>query len=261
VALKSIFSSATILSSDVFVNSLGLDPDKTAFIDVDEIPFKAKNRKIYIKKAGNMGYKSKDKTLPKLISIIQDIIFENRGVKGVIIPNSFWLTNAIYDGIKDTGIPIFYHNENRDDRNDAIEGYMRTKGEAILISTYIKEGFDFKDDLCRYLIIPKIPYPSMDDKIKKRMLLSQAWFLENNKDYCNPKIQSDGLCRNFSCSQPCQRWYIWKTALDVVQMTGRAVRHEEDYAKIYILDSAFGRFNYMASSMLPSWWKEALIYE
>jgi hypothetical protein len=72
-------------------------------------------------------------------------------------------------------------------------------------------GLDLKDDLSRFQIITKVPYPNKGDiwTDKKR------------------KIDED--------------WY-WQTALKLIQGYGKSIRSKEDWARTYVLDSAFGYF-------------------
>jgi len=89
-------------------------------------------------------------------------------------------------------------------------------------------GVDLKDDLSRFQVIMKIPYPNIkSEKIKKRQ--------KDNKD-----------------------WYNWKTCVDLVQSYGRSVRSEEDWAETYILDESLSsvmKFNY---KYLPEYFTEAI---
>ena len=68
---------------------------------------------------------------------------------------------------------------------------------------------DLKDDLARFQILLKIPYPNISsNKIKSRQ--------KSNPD-----------------------WYSLKTCMDILQTYGRAVRSGDDYADMFILDSNF----------------------
>jgi Rad3-related DNA helicase len=56
-------------------------------------------------------------------------------------------------------------------------------------------------------------------------------------------------------------WYAWKTALALVQATGRSVRSEDDWAITVILDSAFEQFLIRNQDILPEWWKAAIEFK
>jgi Rad3-related DNA helicase len=86
-------------------------------------------------------------------------------------------------------------------------------------------GVDLKDELSRFQIILKVPFPNlMSSKIKKR--------LETNPD-----------------------WYNWKTLVDVMQSYGRSIRSRNDWAETYVLDSCFDQ---VISRDMPDYFKEAL---
>src|SRR5215472_15364367 len=73
-------------------------------------------------------------------------------------------------------------------------------------------GLDLKDDLSRFQVITKVPYPSLGDK------------------WIDGKRKKNG------------QWYNWQTGLRLVQGYGRSIRSKEDYAQTYVLDSLFGDF-------------------
>ncbi|MGB8935256.1 MAG: helicase C-terminal domain-containing protein [Candidatus Nitrosopolaris sp.] len=54
------------------------------------------------------------------------------------------------------------------------------------------------------------------------------------------------------------KWYIWQTALKLVQGYGRSIRSKEDWAKTYVLDSAFGLFLEKNKNILPDWFTQAI---
>lgn len=55
-------------------------------------------------------------------------------------------------------------------------------------------------------------------------------------------------------------WYAMQVAREVVQMTGRGVRHEDDWAVAYVLDGQFvGNVWRNRKGMFPGWWREAVV--
>lgn len=51
-------------------------------------------------------------------------------------------------------------------------------------------------------------------------------------------------------------WYYDRTAREIIQAAGRAVRHDEDYATFYILDAAFADVRRKAT--FPDWFEDAI---
>jgi ATP-dependent DNA helicase DinG len=85
-----------------------------------------------------------------------------------------------------------------------------------------------KDELSRLQIITKVPYPNIGDR---RI---------NEKRKIN------------------EQWYSWQTALRLIQGYGRSIRSKEDWAKTYVLDSAFGYFVEKNRNILPDWFIQAI---
>ena len=87
------------------------------------------------------------------------------------------------------------------------------------------------DDLCRVQIIAKCPFPALGDK------------------QIAARLHTEGG----------QLWYTVKTVRDIVQMTGRAVRHDDDWAITYIFDSSFGKSLWNRwKNLFPKWWQESV---
>ncbi|MFY9795557.1 MAG: helicase C-terminal domain-containing protein [Candidatus Nitrosopolaris sp.] len=55
-----------------------------------------------------------------------------------------------------------------------------------------------------------------------------------------------------------EQWYSWQTALRLIQGYGRSIRSKEDWAKTYVLDSAFGYFVEKNKNILPDWFTQAI---
>ena len=112
-----------------------------------------------------------------------------------------------------------------------LEKSLRANKPKIIITPSIIEGIDLKDDLCRYQIIPKIPFLYLGDELVK---IKQ----DLDKDY-----------------------YGRTTLCKLVQVTGRSIRGKNDYAKTYILDSRFKWFFMNNKQFAPKWWSNAIRWE
>ena len=99
---------------------------------------------------------------------------------------------------------------------------------TVLVSPSMMNGVDLKDDLSRFQVIMKVPYPNIKSKkIKKRQ--------KDNKE-----------------------WYNWKTVVDLIQAYGRSIRSEEDYAETYILDESLSNIMKFNFKYLPSYFTDAI---
>ena len=113
-------------------------------------------------------------------------------------------------------------------RDEVIQEHLYTKKPTVLISPSLHTGLDLKEDLSRFQIITKVPYPNKSDR----------WI--NAKRNKVPE------------------WYYWQTALKLVQAYGRSVRSKDDRARTYILDSAFQYFLRKNRDILPDWFLKAV---
>ena len=139
--------------------------------------------------------------------------------------HTYKIANYLKRNIKSNRI-ITHNSENRDAK---LQEHIRAKKPTVLLSPSMTEGVDLKEDLSRFQIICKIPYPYLGDQvIRKRM----------NKY---------------------KGWYELQTAKTIVQSCGRSVRSSTDTAVTYILDSDWSRFYNRNSGIFPKDFKKALM--
>ncbi|MGB6529365.1 MAG: helicase C-terminal domain-containing protein [Candidatus Nitrosopolaris sp.] len=113
-------------------------------------------------------------------------------------------------------------------RDEVIAEHVNSTKPTVLIPPSLHTGLDLKDDLSRFQVITKVPYPNLGDR------------------WINEKKKMSG------------QWYNWQTALKLVQGYGRSIRSKEDWAKTYVLDSAFGYFIKKNNNILPDWFTKAI---
>lgn len=216
--------SGTILDENMFSYINGLEPKMTAYYEVPT-PFPIKNRPIYYIKVGKMTYNEKAETFKLQIEYIDKILLRNKNKKGIIHTGNYEIAGWIKEHYGEKGRMLFHTSE---DRNEILNKHIISAEPTILVSPSMMNGVDLKDDLSRFQIILKIPYPNIKSKkIKKRM--------SDNKD-----------------------WYRWRTCLNFIQAYGRSIRHEKDYAETYVLDSSFSdlmKYNY---NLIPTYITDAV---
>ena len=215
--------SGTILDKDLFCTLNGLDVNKAAYHSI-ESPFPVKNRPIIYMPLGKMSYAKKEETFQRYIPYIKKILNKYAGQKGVIHTNSFELSNWIQKSIKDPRL-IFHDSTNKD---EMLKLHCTTDRPTVLVSPSVHTGVSFDDDLARFQIIAKVPYPS----------------LASQKNKMRQSVNPD--------------WYAWKTAGSLQQSSGRIVRSDKDYGDTIIIDASFGDVMRHSSQFLPDWVQNAI---
>jgi len=101
------------------------------------------------------------------------------------------------------------------------ENRVHNEEASVLVAANVAEGWDGVDKLCRFVIMPKVPFPYLGDpRVAARK-------------------EADG------------RTFDHAALVGVVQGAGRGVRHKEDYADTWILDQSWGFLHKRRKSWLP----------
>jgi ATP-dependent DNA helicase DinG len=235
-AQKVLITSATILDFQTFMRNLGISRDDAQILAVDS-EFPVKNRPIFYTPVGSMSYNDGrkndhiDKTLPKMAVKIEELLTRFIAQKGIIHTNSYKINQYIVRYLQGTSHAkrIITHDSSKGARERAVADHLASKEATVLISPSMTEGLDLKEDLSRFQIICKVPYPALDPYTRARM----------NRD---------------------KQWYQWQTSLKLVQATGRSVRSKTDTALTYILDADFAQFIMKNNRTLPKYWLDSIIW-
>ena len=226
---KTLMMSATILDKDAFCRSLGLATEEVKFIQVPS-DFPLQNRSIH---PLNIAYLNSDSLKQQEIQIkiamaIDNLMTLHRNDKGIIHTTSYKQLNFIKENISQENKCRLLETNPEIQRDEVIAEHVETIKPTVLISPSLYIGLDLKDDLSRFQIITKVPYPDLGDR------------------WINEKRKING------------QWYIWQTALRLVQGYGRSIRSKEDYAVTYVLDSGFENFVKKNKNILPDWFTQAI---
>jgi Rad3-related DNA helicase len=228
---KTLIMSATILDASTFTRNIGLDPNDIAFIQVGS-DFPIQNRPIYPMNTAYLNYSSlQEESVQRYISNAVGMIMDvHRNEKGIIHCTSYAQVNFIqrYLGSKNRNRLILTDPEVSNGREEVLAEHFTSTKPTVLISPSFHTGLDLRDDRSRFQIIVKVPYPNRDDK----------WIeAKRTKD---------------------QAWYNWQTSIRLIQAYGRSVRSTDDWAKTYLLDSAFETF--VQKNNLPRWFWQAIVW-
>jgi ATP-dependent DNA helicase DinG len=223
-AEKIIFMSATIVSHEGFIETLGLNNDDVVCVK-EKSPFDPKNKPIIFSQIGSMSSNNIDKTLPNLVNAIKNIINEHKNEKGIIHTHSVKVAEYIKNNIK-SGRLLLAHGSNRD---EILKEHTTSNKPTILLSPSMAEGVDLKDNLSRFQIICKIPFPYLGDKVVRKKMNKWKW------------------------------WYDTQTIRTIIQSIGRSIRNESDYAVTYILDSDWERVYNKNKELFPTDFHESYL--
>ena len=229
-AQKVLVTSATILDFETFMRNLGIRAsDAMTLATASEFP--VENRPMFYSPVGNMRQKDIDQTLPKMAPVVEQLMQRYASKKGICHTHSYRINKYITQHLSgtDQAFRVVTHDSSRGSRDKALETHFNSKEPTVLFSPSMSEGLDLKDDLSRFQIITKVPYPALDPYVRARM----------RRD---------------------PQWYQWQTGLRLVQGTGRSNRHSADRAHTHILDADFADFITRNNRRMPEYWLNAIIW-
>ena len=229
---KWLIMSATIISADEMADSLGLPLDYTTV--KCEMTFPVENREVILAPVADVTYKKMDQAREQLAFAIKVAADKHPGERILVHTVSYKLARDLENLLRRgeyqiRGRKIVTYTEGRQ-RQAALDTYLNNEG-AIMLAPSMTRGIDLADDACRVQIIAKCPFPALGDKqVSSRTHLPGG-----------------------------QMWYTVKTIRDIVQMTGRGVRHDQDWCTTYIFDSQFTKNLWSKwKRLFPEWWRESV---
>jgi ATP-dependent DNA helicase DinG len=127
----------------------------------------------------------------KIAVAVDKIMTRHKDQKGIIHTTSYAQLNFIRGNISKEKARRLLETNPEVERDEIISEHIDSTKPTVLKSPSLHLGLDLKDDLSRFQVITKVPYPSLGDK----------WI--------------DGIKRKKG------QWYNWQTALRTVQSVGR----------------------------------------
>jgi Rad3-related DNA helicase len=227
---KTLIMSATILNNAIFSKNVGLmSSDGVKFIRADS-DFPSENRPIFPLNVAYLNFTNLQRSdvKIKISRAIDNIMHTHCNDKGIIHTTSYDQLYFIKENLSDQNARRLIVTDPEVERDVVIKEHTESRKPTVLISPSLHTGLDLKDNLSRFQVITKVPYPNTADRwtAAKR---------NNNEE-----------------------WYYLQTALKLVQAYGRSVRSKEDWAKTYILDAAFGYFVRKNRNFLPDWFMSGI---
>ena len=195
-----VLMSATIIDHKKFAATLGIS--RYEYIEANS-NFDPKQSPIYISNTNSINYTNKHIVIPKIAKQIVELCNLFKENKGIIHTHSLDITQLLQKYL--TGSRFLFRNELKTN-DDILNKHINTTDPTVLVSPSLTHGVDLKDELARFCIVVKLPYPPLNNKRIKRIF-------ENDK-----------------------QWYENQMLNTLVQMCGRATRSKKDYCNTYILD-------------------------
>ena len=225
-----LFMSATI-DHQSFCENMGFEKDEVAFIESTKSPFPRENRSIEMLNIRRLSYSSSYDDELEVIKQIDLLLRKHSDHRGLILTSSIPRCFNILKNLSSENskrIRICHSiNENGKTQDEVIQEHsLDPKG--VLLSSSLWEGVDLKDDLSRFQIIAKVPYPNYKEK------------------RVGAKMTKFPL------------WYTSQTLTKILQGFGRSIRNENDWAKTYVLDSAANNVFFKGQAMIPKAYYDVL---
>ena len=225
-----IFMSATIDKAS-FCENTGLEPSKVAFVDTPKSPFPPDKRRINFLNIRKLSYSASWNDERVVISMIDEILSEHQNERGLILTSSEKRCADIRNNLSEKNrrrVRICHSRNENGMTQDEIIGEHAMDSNGVLLSSSLWEGVDLKDDLSRFQIIAKAPYPNLSEKRTKL------------------KMQKFPL------------WYKSQTLVKLLQGFGRSIRNEDDWAVTYVLDEAANDLLFQCKPMVPKAYHDVL---
>lgn len=148
--------------------------------------------------------------------------------------------------------------EAADDIRRRIIAEHASRSDSVMLSVNMWEGVDLKDDLCRFIVIVKVPFPDLSD-IRNRTKLEREEEVEVDGDGRGDGRR--GSSSGIGTGGGGRAWYQLHAIQKMIQGSGRGMRHENDYCTTYILDSNASWLLKQRYHDLPAWFREALVWK
>lgn len=219
---KIVLLSATIGKKDV--ESLGLGKKRVRYLECKH-PIPSEQRPIINDFVASLNHNNFVQGTVSMCNYIENsgMLEYHKGQKG-LVHATYKQAELMSKHLKSRRF-IFHTSENK---QDMYQKFLDSKPEEgrILVASGMYEGLDLPEDLGRWQVLAKVPWPSLMDPSTAH---------QAKKD---------------------QEWYQWQTLKDVIQACGRICRTPTDFGVSYILDGSFERLS--KSELTPQWFKDAL---
>jgi len=207
-----LFMSATVGGISEFAREIGIvDKPYSNEIGAAEMDstFDFTYSPIFYCNEFNMKKSDKEISMPHIGKMINSIIEKWDGFRGCVFTSSYAMAEEFINMLEDKNRARAIWYSNSEEKERALNMFKSAK-DAVIFGPTLFEGISLDDDLCRFSIIAKVPYPDTTNKLV-------AWKFDHYgfSEYATGAIQN------------------------IIQAVGRGVRNEHDWCNTYILDGGF----------------------
>lgn len=224
-ASKFLLMSSTVISDGLLLDEMGYQGGH-GLVRVP-MQFPVENRLIHAGEGVTMTYKDRETCWPEMGEHLLRVVQEGEG-PFLVHAVSYKLAEYLAGYLLDRGVDDAWVYSNSSERAKVLKRFKRMGG--VLIAPSMDRGVDFPDDEVRTVVVCKIPYPNLKDRVVQA------------------KMHGPGG----------QQWYAVQTVRSLVQMTGRATRGMNDWSRVHILDRSFKRLYSQNRRLFPEWWRDAV---
>lgn len=214
--------SATVTRRDAIY--LGV-PDSSLTFKSYPSPFHRDTRPVYFIPTARVGRKSSEGEERIWLNRIDEIIGLTEDRKGIVHTVSYDRARLICENSRHADRLICH--DSRSTRS-AVQRFRDSGPGTVLVSPAVSTGWDFPGDQCRFQIIAKIPFTD------GRELLAKARS-KRDKGYLN-----------------------YLALVELIQMSGRGVRSEDDWCDTFLIDDHWFWFSRAIDPDLPRWFKAGI---
>lgn len=217
-----LLMSATILEPHQFMKNIGIE--SCHYVPMPS-SFPVSNREIYYVGELDLRYRYLTEELPKLPKVINKYLGQYNDCRGIIHAHN----NMLVGQLRNMNEKRFIFKDDFLSPDDMLKAHI-TREDSVIVGSGFHEGLDLKDDMSRFQIILKVPFPGLNDQqLKRRMELDKGY-------------------------------YGWLTSLKLIQSCGRSCRSKTDWVHTYIIDKAFKQYYGINKKILPEWFKESIVW-
>jgi Rad3-related DNA helicase len=222
LAPRRVLSSGTFGPIDDYLEEVGLPSQSVKVIKVPSA-FPAANAPIFLENTARMkhGVAGRE-ALVDVLARLKEIL-DQEPDRGLIHVNSYHLAKNVREYLDRAQHAERLVGHGSEDRNPSLDSWLNSDIPGLVfIAVAMTDGLDLKEDLARWQVILKAPFPDMsDERVIRRLRMK------------------DG-----------ERWYRNVTARQLWQATGRICRSSTDVGRTYVLDSAACQ---LMLATAPSW--------